>query len=86
MTYYRDKSRHMMANLGVVAFAPDPTVKKKKQDPDSILGKPRILPDQQPCVQVPPLNGNGAHIHKNTEVFIFLTGKWEIGFGHDAQV
>jgi len=35
--------------------------------------------------EVPPLNGNGAHIHKNTEVFIFLTGKWEIGFGYDAQ-
>lgn len=35
--------------------------------------------------EVPPMNGNGAHIHKNTEIFIFLDGVWEIGFGFDAQ-
>ena len=34
--------------------------------------------------EVPPGNGNGAHIHKNTEVFLFLDGEWEIGYGYDA--
>jgi len=34
--------------------------------------------------EVPPGNGNGAHIHKNTEIFLFLDGKWEIGYGYDA--
>jgi len=34
--------------------------------------------------EVPSGNGNGAHIHKNTEVFLFLDGDWEIGYGYDA--
>jgi len=34
--------------------------------------------------EVPSGNGNGAHIHKNTEIFIFLDGEWEIGYGYDA--
>jgi len=34
--------------------------------------------------EVPPGNGNGAHIHKNTEIFLFLDGTWEIGYGYDA--
>ena len=34
--------------------------------------------------EVPPGNGNGPHIHKNTEIFLFLDGKWEIGYGYDA--
>jgi len=35
--------------------------------------------------EVPPGNGNAAHIHKNTEIFLFLDGEWEIGYGSDAQ-
>merc|ERR1712013_898455 len=38
----------------------------------------------QTVQEVPPGNGNGAHIHKNTEIFLFLDGKWEIGYGYDA--
>eukprot|EP00092_Neocalanus_flemingeri_P008143 GFUD01008783.1.p1 GENE.GFUD01008783.1~~GFUD01008783.1.p1 ORF type:complete len:294 (+),score=83.95 GFUD01008783.1:74-955(+) len=34
--------------------------------------------------EVPAGNGNGAHIHKNTEIFLFLDGEWEIGYGFDA--
>jgi len=34
--------------------------------------------------EVPSGNGNGAHIHKNTEIFLFLDGKWEVGYGYDA--
>jgi len=34
--------------------------------------------------EVPAGNGNGAHIHKNTEIFLFLDGEWEIGYGYDA--
>ena len=34
--------------------------------------------------EVPPGNGNGGHIHKNTEIFLFLDGEWEIGYGVDA--
>jgi len=39
----------------------------------------------QTVQEVPPGNGNGAHIHKNTEIFLFLDGKWEIGYGYDAS-
>ena len=39
----------------------------------------------QTVQEVPPGNGNGAHIHKNTEIFLFLDGKWEIGYGFDAS-
>ena len=39
----------------------------------------------QTVQEVPPGNGNGAHIHKNTEIFLFLDGKWEIGYGYDAR-
>jgi len=38
----------------------------------------------QTIQEVPPNNGNGAHIHKNTEIFLFLDGEWEIGYGFDA--
>merc|ERR1712083_406577 len=38
----------------------------------------------QTVQEVPPGNGNGAHIHQNTEIFLFLDGKWEIGYGYDA--
>merc|ERR1712055_172495 len=38
----------------------------------------------QTVQEVPPGNGNGAHIHKNTGIFLFLDGKWEIGYGYDA--
>jgi len=34
--------------------------------------------------EVPSGNGNGAHIHKSTEIFIFLDSVWEIGYGFDA--
>merc|ERR1711970_1147294 len=39
----------------------------------------------QTVQEVPPGNGNGAHIHKNTEIFLFLDGRWEIGYGYDAS-
>jgi len=35
--------------------------------------------------EVPAGNGNGAHVHKNTEIFVFLDGEWEIGYGYDAK-
>jgi len=38
----------------------------------------------QTIQEVSPGHGNGAHIHKNTEIFLFLDGKWEIGYGYDA--
>merc|ERR1711892_1064670 len=39
----------------------------------------------QTVQEVPAGNGNGAHIHKNTEIFLFLDGLWEIGYGYDAE-
>jgi len=39
----------------------------------------------QTVQEVPPGNGNGAHIHKSTEIFLFLDGTWEIGYGYDAS-
>jgi len=39
----------------------------------------------QTVQEVPAGNGNGAHIHKNTEIFLFLDGEWEIGYGYDAE-
>jgi len=39
----------------------------------------------QTVQEVPPGNGNGAHIHKSTEIFLFLDGTWEIGYGFDAS-
>merc|ERR1712013_177419 len=35
--------------------------------------------------EVPPGNGNGAHIHKNTEIFLFLDGKLEKKQGNTGQ-
>merc|ERR1712098_438141 len=52
------------------------------------MGKAKIptFPGYNQTVQeVPPGNGNGAHIHKSTEIFLFLDGTWEIGYGFDAS-